>query len=144
MELVNDAFLKIFKNIHGFTFNGPSEALPGAFKGWISRITANLAIDRLRTKKTVLYVEEITDKDMMEIAVESPDKLSFKDIMTLLNCLPLIQQLIFNMHEIEGFSHEEIALKLWIPASTSRVYLTRARAQLAQRYQKIMGMYYEK
>ncbi|TZF84737.1 sigma-70 family RNA polymerase sigma factor [Pedobacter sp. BS3] len=144
MELVNDAFLRIFKNINDFTFDGPSEALHKAFKGWISRITANLAIDRLRSRKTIVYVEEITDKDMMEIAIESPDKLSFKDIMALLDRLPPVQQLIFNMHEIEGFSHEEIALKLRIPASTSRVYLTRARTQLAQRYQKIMGMYYEK
>lgn len=143
MELVNDAFIRIFKKIEGFNFDGPPEELPKVFKGWIGRITANAAIDRIRSKKTLLYIDEITDEGMMQIAIEPHDTLSFNDIMQLLDQLPPIQQLIFNMHAIEGFSHEEIAVQLKIPPSTSRVYLTRARTKLIECYQKTMNTPYE-
>lgn len=144
VELVNDAFVRIFKKLDSFTFNGPPDELPKAFKGWIGRITANIAIDRLRVKRTLIYLEDISDAALPDVAFEAPDMLSFKDITALISRLPQVQGLIFNMHEVEGFSHEEIAVQLNIPASTSRVYLTRAKAKLVTLYQNMMGTYNEK
>jgi RNA polymerase sigma factor (sigma-70 family) len=143
-ELVNDAFIKIFKKIDAFVFNGPPDDLPKAFKGWIGRIAANTAIDSIRAKKMLLYVDDIDDDKIMKLAVEPDDNLSFKAIVALIDALPPIQQLIFNMHQVEGFSHEEIGQKFKMPASTSRVYLTRARIKLADLYQKSMMTYNEK
>jgi RNA polymerase sigma factor (sigma-70 family) len=140
-ELVNDAFVRIFKKIDTFAFNGPPEELQKAFKGWIGRIAANAAIDSVRAKKKLLYVDDIADETIMNIAVEAPDNLSYQDIIELINGLPPIQQLIFNMHQVEGFSHEEISQKFNIPTSTSRVYLTRARVKLVELYQKSMMTY---
>jgi RNA polymerase sigma factor (sigma-70 family) len=142
-ELVNDAFVRIFRKIADFSFNGPPEEQEKAFKGWVGKITANIAIDRIRSKKTWLYIEDIAEEHLQEIAIESPDHLSFQEVMALLENLPQIQHLIFNLHEIEGFSHEEIAVKLQIPSGTSRVYLTRAKARLMELYQKLMKISYE-
>jgi RNA polymerase sigma factor (sigma-70 family) len=143
-DVVNDAFVKIFKKIGDFSFNGPADELPKVFKGWIGRITANAAIDSIRAKKTILYIDDIGDETAMNIAVESVDNLSYHEIVRLIDELPPMQQVIFNLHQIEGFSHEEIAKKMEIPASTSRVYLTRARVKLINLYQKSMMTYYEK
>lgn len=143
-DVVNDGFIKIFKKIGDFAFDGPPEELPRVFKGWIGRITANAAIDSLRAKKVMLYVDDIGDETAMNIAVESRDNLSYNDIIKLIGELPPMQQMIFNMHQIEGFSHEEIAQKFQIPASTSRVYLTRARVKLVELYERSMMTYYEK
>ncbi len=143
-DVVNDAFVKIFRKIGDFAFDGPVDELPRVFKGWIGRVAANAAIDNIRAKKVMLYVDDIGDEISMNIAVESPDNLSYHDILKLLDELPPMQQTIFNMHQIEGFSHEEIAQKFEIPASTSRVYLTRARVKLVELYQKSMMTYYEK
>lgn len=143
-DVVNDAFIKIFKKIGAFSFDGPADELPKVFKGWIGRIAANAAIDSIRAKKTMLYIDDIGDETAMNIAVESPDNLSYHDIIKLIDELPQIQQVIFNMHQIEGFSHEEIAKTMEIPASTSRVYLTRARVRLITLYKKSMMTYYEK
>ncbi len=141
VELINDSFVRIFKKLDTFAFNGPPEEKQKAFKGWIGRITANIAIDRIRAKRTLVYLEDMGNDVMADIAFETPDKLSYNDITTLISRLPDIQQIIFNMHEIEGFSHEEIAFKLNIPASTSRVYLTRAKAKLATLYKAVMSTY---
>nr|WP_305121111.1 RNA polymerase sigma factor [Pedobacter xinjiangensis] len=134
-ELVNDSFLKIFRKMGSFSFSGPDEEFPRAFKGWVGRITANTAIDKIRLNRTMLYIDDMSSESQTEIAVEPENNLSFKDVMTLLDVLPRIQQLIFNMHVIEGFSHEEIAVKLSIPPNTSRVYLKRAKKKLVAFYQ---------
>ena len=46
--------------------------------------------------------------------------------------------MIFNLFEIEGFSHDEIAKLLNIPESSSRVYLTRAKNKLRALYSKTL------
>jgi RNA polymerase sigma factor (sigma-70 family) len=138
IELINDSFVRIFKKLDTFAFNGPPDEKQKAFKGWIGRITANVAIDRIRAKKAIVYLEDITNEAKADMAIEAPDRLSYNDIITLIGRLPDIQQLIFNMHEIEGFSHEEIAIELNIPPSTSRVYLTRAKTKLAALYNTLM------
>ena len=136
VELINDSFVRIFKKLDSFAFNGSPDEKQKAFKGWIGRITANVAIDRIRAKRAIIYLEDLGSDTQTDIAVEAPDNLSYQDILALIGRLPDIQQLIFNMHAIEGFSHEEIAVKLNIPPSTSRVYLTRAKTKLVALYNR--------
>lgn len=133
-ELVNDAFVKIFNKIDRFHFEGSEEELSKLFKGWIGQITANSAIDKIRSQKKLLYVEEVPADSIIEMSVQPVDRLSFNDIMGLIDQLPSIQQVIFNMHAIEGFTHEEIAKELNMLPNTSRVYLKRARAKLMTLY----------
>ncbi|SFH19588.1 RNA polymerase sigma factor [Pedobacter insulae] len=134
-EVVNDVFVKIFNKISTFHFDGEEPGLSKVFKGWIGKITANLAIDRFRAQKQILYAEEVPEESILEMSVQPSDRLSYNDIMNLLNHLPPIQQVIFNMHAIEGFSHEEIAKELNMLPNTSRVYLKRAREKLITLYQ---------
>jgi RNA polymerase sigma factor (sigma-70 family) len=134
-ELVNDAFVKIFSKIDNFQFIGDDAELSKVFKGWIAKITANLAIDKIRSHKQLVYVEEVEPDRIIEMSVQPSDRLSFNDIMALLGQLPPLQQIIFNMYAIEGFSHEEIAKELNMPPNTSRVYLKRAREKLMILYQ---------
>lgn len=140
-ELVNEAFARIFKKIDSFKFDGPADELEKAFKGWIGRIAANAAIDKLRAQKTALYLEDIGADAVAGAVTEMPDRLSYNDVLGLLDRLPRVQQLIFNLYEIEGFSHDEIAGKLNMPASTSRVYLSRAKTTLMECYQQINTSY---
>jgi RNA polymerase sigma-70 factor (ECF subfamily) len=60
------------------------------------------------------------------------EQLGYQEIIALLQQLPDDQQLIFNLYEVEGYSHKEIAEKLSISESSSRVYLTRAKHKLRQ------------
>jgi len=133
-ELVNDCFVKIFKNVATFTFPQNKEDLPRAFKGWIAKISSRTAIDFLRTKKTRIYVDELDDHQHPVTEVNIISKLNVQDILSLLDALPETQRIIFNMYEIEGFSHDEISKMLDISGSSSRVYLTRAKNKLRTLY----------
>jgi len=133
-ELVNDTFIKIFRSIAQFSFPREKSELQKAFKGWIAKIASRTAIDFLRSRKTFLHVDDIVEEQQPLSEVNALSVLNVQDIMRMLNTLPQTQRLIFNMYEVEGFSHDEIARTLNIPESSSRVYLTRAKARLRALY----------
>ena len=140
-ELVNDVFLKAFRNVSQFVFKSNSENDDyHAFRGWLARITVTSALDRLRVKKRILYIEDLSETTS-EIAAEISSNLNVQDILRLLDQLPDIQRLIFNLYEIEGFSHEEIAENLKIPSGTSRGYLARAKNKLRKLYNENLISY---
>lgn len=75
----------------------------------------------------------------MSQAVMVTDRLAVEDILKLLNQIPDVQRSIFNLFEIEGYTHEEIGKMLDIPESTSRTYLTRAKQRLRKLYVEEFG-----
>ncbi|MHA4893728.1 RNA polymerase sigma factor [Pedobacter sp. PWIIR3] len=137
-EVVNDCFVKIFKHMTSFTIPENKEELPKAFKGWAARISSRTAIDFLRTKKVRVYVDEIEENQQPITEVNVISTLNVQDILRLLNGLPETQKVIFNLYEIEGYSHDEISKLLNISGSSSRVYLTRAKNKLRELYSKTL------
>lgn len=142
-ELVNDSFIKIFKSISQFSFPKDNSELQKAFKGWIAKTSSRTAIDFLRTKRTYLYVDDIVEKQQPLTQVNVISQLNVQDILKLLDALPETHRLIFNMYEIEGFSHDEISNMLNISESSSRVYLARAKNKLRDLYSKTLINSYE-
>lgn len=134
-EVVNDSFIKIFSKLKEFHFGGDEPDFSKVFKSWMGKIAANTAIDKIRANKPLIYVDEVSQDCVIEMVVQPINKLAFDDINVLLNQLPDLHRIIFNMHAIEGFSHEEIAKELNMLPNTSRVYLKRAKAKLVGLYQ---------
>ena len=139
-DIVNESFVKIFKKISNFEILEDENALEKSFKGWIARITVNTSIDKLRAQKLTLDIDDINEMDIQHTSVSITSNLEVNDIMSLLDKLPDIQRMIFILYEIEGYSHDEISKKLNIPDSTSRTYLTRAKARLRTLYQEQFGV----
>ncbi|TCV19965.1 RNA polymerase sigma-70 factor (ECF subfamily) [Sphingobacterium alimentarium] len=135
-DVVNESFVKVFGKLSNFQILEDETALEKSFKGWIARITVNTSIDKLRAQKATVDIDDINEIDIQHTPVSISTNLAVDDIMQLMNKLPDIQSAIFNLYEIEGYSHEEISKQLNIPDSTSRTYLTRAKARLRTLYQE--------
>lgn len=133
-DVVNESFIKIFRKLPEFCFDKDEIVAEKMLKSWMARITANTSIDKLRTRKDTLAIDDLNDADLKHHTVYVSTKLEENDILNLLNDLPDIQKSIFNLFEIDGYSHEEIGEMLNIPVSTSRTYLTRAKAKLRKLY----------
>ncbi|RZF61992.1 RNA polymerase sigma factor [Sphingobacterium corticibacterium] len=133
-EAVNESFVKVFRKIGSFEMHAEEDALEKTFRSWLARIAVNTSIDLLRTRKPTSFLEDTSDEEMKSHTVVMTDRLGVEDIMKLLTRLPDIQRSIFNLFEIEGYSHEEIGAMLHIPESTSRTYLTRAKQRLRKLY----------
>lgn len=134
-ELVNDSFIKIFRYIENFKPPEKPAELEKAFKGWIAKIASRIAIDFIKKPRIDISENEFTDLHHPVTFPEEMLKINVADLMNLLNRLPEIQRLIFNLYEIEGFSHQEISKMLNIKENISRVYLTRAKLRLRTLYQ---------
>lgn len=139
-ELINETFIKAFKAVKTFAYaEKESEKAEKLFYGWIGRIASNLSIDHLRARKRFQANDDWAEEELNSIAVASTVELEVQDILKLLDKLPEIQRIIFNMFEVEGYSHEEIARELNIPESTSRTYLTRGKQKLRMLYKEMIA-----
>jgi RNA polymerase sigma factor (sigma-70 family) len=123
LEAVNDAFIKVFNAVHNYNTDKP-------FKAWLRTIVVNTSIDRRRKDLKFQLNVELDNAAPISSNMGTVDNLNAQDILKMMNELPAIQLTIFNMYEIDGYNHDEIGNMLAIPASSSRVYLSRAKERL--------------
>ena len=130
IEILNDGFLKIFKEIHRYKPAYANEI--NSFKGWLRKIMVYTAIDHFRKNKKHHVVGEL------DVAVTQPsaheisglDKVSYDEIIRFIQRLSPAYRTVLSLFIIEGFSHEEIAEQLGISVGTSKSNLAKARKQL--------------
>lgn len=133
-ELAQDVFLK------GWEALGESDP-GGHVQAWLYRIASNLAFDLLRRRKVVRFVPIGDDYDVVS-PDEGPDKrLQSKQAMAALQAaldrLPVDLKEVVLLREVEGLSYGEISAALGINDGTVKSRLARARAALAERYQRV-------
>lgn len=127
VEVMNDGFIKVFENINKYR-------VEQSFKSWFRRILINTAIDHYRKncKHYNHLDEDIIDEEILDL--NAVNSLELSDLMSLLNELPEQYRLTFNLFEIEGYAHDEIAEMLNIAVGTSRSNLARAKKILRKAY----------
>ena len=98
----------------------------GSFVAWLKRVTARVALMRLRSGKRR---REVTLDDAA--AQTEPGMASERDgLEAAVNTLPDHLRAVLVLKEIEGYAHAEIAELLGISEGASRVRLTRALKRL--------------
>lgn len=124
-EILSNAFIKAFKNLQSFNTSLP-------FMPWFRTIIIHSSSDYYRYDHPMIK-DEIGNggMDIAETA-GTLDQLQYEDILRLLQQLPDIQRTVFNLYEIEGYKHGEIAQMLGIMEGTSKSCLSRAKATLRQ------------
>ncbi len=130
IEMINDAFLKVFKSIQ--TFEPRHGNTVASFTAWLKKILIYSCIDHIRkyNKKEMIGLvdtEQITMADHCETAEQM---LQHKEIITSIQHLSPAYKAVFNLYVIEGFSHAEIAEKLNISEGASKSNLHKARQNL--------------
>lgn len=129
-EILNDGFLKVFKEIHHFT---PSYTdVVSSFKGWLRKIMVYTAIDHFRKNNKHKNVTEL-DTAIIHLPAEDEtavDKISYDEIIRFIQELSPAYRTVLNLFVVDGFSHDEISKQLGISIGTSKSNLAKARKQL--------------
>jgi RNA polymerase sigma factor (sigma-70 family) len=130
IEILNDGFLKIFKEIHRFKPAYSNEM--NSFKGWLRKIMVCTAIDHFRKNVKHKVVGELNISSVNTYRAEETavEKISYDEIIRSIQNLSPAYRTVLNLFIIEGFSHEEIAEQLGIAVGTSKSNLAKARKQL--------------
>lgn len=121
-DVFQDSFAKLFFNLHNFRFEG-------SFEGWARRIFVTICLDFLKKKKIIFL--EINENLATElIHFNGLEKIGLEELMKLIQKLPEGQRTVFNLYQVEGYSHKEIADMLQITVSGSKSQLHRAKTSL--------------
>jgi RNA polymerase sigma-70 factor (ECF subfamily) len=124
-DMVQEGFVAALKNIDRFELGRP-------FAPWLHRIIVNRAISARRSRAF-----QLTDSlpEQQAGASESPLTLALRgEVMdrfrATLADLPERQRVVIELHDVDGFSAEEIGERLGIAAGTVRWYIHQARRTL--------------
>jgi RNA polymerase sigma-70 factor (ECF subfamily) len=126
---LHDAFITIFQKIKSFKNKG-------SFEGWMKRITIYKAIDKYKAKKPV-NIEINDDILKADYEVEINEELSLDTLLKLIQELPDQYRLVFNLYQLDGYSHKEIAQLLNISEGTSKSNYHRAKMILRDKITQI-------
>jgi RNA polymerase sigma factor (sigma-70 family) len=129
-DVLQDAFIQIFEKMKQYDRKG-------TFAGWMTTIVINQALMLYRKNLQCLKYhavesenEEKTTVDIKDESIVQSDFLTHKILLDLIQSLPDGYRMVFNMHELEGYSYEEIAELLNCTPSTCRSQLFRAKKVL--------------
>jgi RNA polymerase sigma-70 factor (ECF subfamily) len=102
--------------------NGLSRfAWHSSLRTWLSSIVINCCRELWRARREEMVVQDV------HAEVHAVDVAGKLDVATALARLPTGYRAVLVLHDIAGFTHEEIAERLQIEPGTSKSQLSRAR-----------------
>jgi len=132
-DLTQDVFVQLFRKIN--TFRGES-----AFSTWLHRLAVNMVLMDIRSRNSKRYsfvpIESTNDEDdslYEQLGKEdnslrsSLDRLTIRDAM---ENLPPGYRMVFLLHDVHGFEHQEIAEILSCSVGNCKSQLHKARLKM--------------
>jgi len=125
-DCTQDTFVKAFDHLSDFEGRA-------ALSTWLHSIAVSVVLNRLRKVKRLRRREADLDNVPAGTAAIPPADLELKlHLHAAIDKLTDGLRLVFVMHDIEGYKHQEIAAILGVPEGTSKTRLFRARQLLRE------------
>ncbi len=126
-DITQDTFIRAFARLPDFRHDA-------SLATWLHRVTLSVALNTLDKVRRVRRHEAPLDAGLDAAA---PDRRADPDLTTQLaaaiDALPPRYRAVFVMHDVEGYTHDEIGTALGVRPGTSKAQLFHARANLRQR-----------
>lgn len=124
-DLSQDAWVRAFERIH--LYRGDA-----AFGTWIHRLATNVALNRLRRRTKRPDVER-SAVGMRSYEKPSDEAVISRRMLTeALDRMPQGYRRVLVLHDVEGWTHDEIGESLGIASGTSKSQLHKARARMRE------------
>lgn len=126
-DLTQDAYLQLYRK--AATFKGNSQ-----FSTWFHRLTINVVL--LHFRKKIVRMENVAEEaDGVEVIFNLKHNYREhfdlkRDIQSALDQMPPGYKQVFELHEIEGHEHKEVADIMGISEGTSKSQLHKAKLKL--------------
>ena len=123
-DIVHEVFIKVIEKIENYHHKG-------SFSGWLRRIVANETINRIKSENRLHLVGEEQSNELESNDLFNQDWLgACRDLDKLLTQLPMTTRSVLLLHELEGYTHQEIGNLYGKSESFSKVTLSRAYQSL--------------
>lgn len=123
-EFTQDTFVRAFDRLKDFRKDS-------SLATWLHAITSSVVLNGLKKVRRIRGREEGRDElpDVEVTRRQAEPDLKVK-LARAIDALPNGYRAVFVMHDVEGFTHEEIGSALGIQPGTSKAQLFRAREKL--------------
>jgi RNA polymerase sigma-70 factor (ECF subfamily) len=125
-DYTQETFIRAFSRLAEFR----GEA---ALSTWLGSIAISITLNGLRKVKRLMQREVDLDDTLTAGRADTVADPDLKDrLARAIDDLPEGYRVVFLMHDVEGYTHDEIAGSLGVHPGTSKAQLFRARARLRE------------
>lgn len=122
-DVAQEVWIQIFRALPGY--RGDSQ-----FSTWAHRIAVNRTLNALRSLRRVSAAEVEIEEDSSMVEHDGDRSMLAQTIDEAVQKLSPGARHVFVLHDVEGYTHEEIATELGITSGGSKSQLFKARAKL--------------
>jgi RNA polymerase sigma-70 factor (ECF subfamily) len=122
-DIAQEVWIQIFRAL-------PSWRGDAQFGTWAHRIAVNRTLNALRRTRRLAAIETEVEDDCAVVDADAERSLLAQTIEEAAGRLAPGARTVFVMHDVEGYTHEEIARELGITPGGSKSQLFKARAKL--------------
>src|SRR3954468_10672228 len=122
-DIAQEVWIQIFRALP--SYRGDSQ-----FSTWAHRIAVNRTLNALRRTKRLAAIETTVEEDTASVEMDTERSFIAASIETATAKLSPGARAVFVLHDVEGYTHEEIATELGITSGGSKSQLFKARAKL--------------
>jgi RNA polymerase sigma-70 factor (ECF subfamily) len=132
-DFTQETFIRAFERLEGF--RGES-----ALSTWLHAIATSVVFNGLRKVKRFRHREaDLVAADGVAGAVREAEPDLKRRLREAIDGLPEKYRAVFVMHDVEGYTHQEIGAALGVETGTSKAQLSRARAKLREALSDFAG-----
>lgn len=124
-EFTQDTFIRAFSRLSQFRGDA-------AFSTWLHRITVTVVSNARRGEVRIAREVALDEASLMESSAPEAEPDLKECIARAVENLSEVYRTTLVLHDIEGYTHAEIAEILGVPEGTCKSRLSAARAQLRQ------------
>src|SRR3954464_702811 len=122
-DIAQEVWIQIFRALP--SYRGDSQ-----FSTWAHRIAVNRTLNALRRTKRLSAIETEVEEDSVAVEMDTERSFIAASIESAAAKLSPGARAVFVLHDVEGYTHEEIARELGITSGGSKSQLFKARAKL--------------
>jgi RNA polymerase sigma-70 factor (ECF subfamily) len=123
-DILQNGFVRLFNSLDQFRFESSLDA-------WVYRIFIRTAVNYY--KQNLKFSNEVELTDASDNVITGEDvisELSTRELLALIQRLPVGARTVFNLYVMEQCGHKEIAEMLGISEGTSKSQLSRAKSAI--------------
>ena len=122
-DIAQEVWIQIFRALP--TYRGDSR-----FTTWAHRIAVNRTLNALRSARRIQTNETEIEEDTASVEHDGDRAILAATIDAAVQQLSPGARAVFVLHDVEGYTHEEIAAEMGITSGGSKSQLFKARAKL--------------
>jgi RNA polymerase sigma-70 factor (ECF subfamily) len=133
-DIAQEVWIQLFRAL-------PSWRGEASLRTWIHRLAVNRTLNALRSvRRREAGVQPLLEETVAVAGDDADRRLLAETIEGAVRRLPAGARTVFVLHDVEGYTHEEIATSLGITAGGSKSQLFKARARLRRLLAPLMDL----